>query len=102
MKYVRLRNQVDEIVVLGLAPVSHADLAAVWQPRGYRPVSAGFLVIDPTRQAGCRTVGQSDSLNLGPGTHDARFIGMLYGATLLLALPGSDAAQPTDEGALGG
>lgn len=110
MKYVRLacvRGDREEIYLFCLAPVTHAGLAAVWQSCGFVPVSAGFLVIDPSAPGGCRTIGRSDSLNLGPAAIDARAIGMFYGATIGMAkatagLPRPAATQPTDDGALGG
>lgn len=91
MKYVRLEStdkfKGDERFVFGLAPVTHAELAAVWAELGYEPVSAGFLIIDPLAPNGCRVVGDSFSLKLKPLPQDAEIIGFLYGATIRMAEP---------------
>lgn len=82
MKYVRLESSRDERFVFAVAPTTHAELAEAFAPKGYRPVSAGFIQIDPLAEGGVRTIGDSLSLKLAPLPEDARLIGFLYGATV--------------------
>lgn len=86
MKYVRLRNlrTGEEIIVMCLAPVSHADVSQSFTRQGYERISAGFVKVDPFAPLGIQILGQSDSLGLKPQADDGELISMLYGATLNL------------------
>jgi hypothetical protein len=101
MKYVRLRNlrTGEEIIVMCLAPVTHAQVSDSFAQRGFERVSAGFVKVDPFAPLGIQILGQSDSLGLKPQADDAELISMLYGATLGLVgrAPAHGANQPGDD-----
>lgn len=80
VKFVVLRPHTaahGQLVLLGLAPTTHRDLAAA-HISTHSPVSAGFVSFGPE---GVRTYGSSDSLCLTPAPGDAALIDALMRAT---------------------
>ena len=59
-------------ILLFTAPLTHADVAAVAAPRGYKPVSAGYY--DPLKH---ETFGESSTLKLKPRPADAGMIAVM-------------------------
>ena len=84
LKYIIIAEPTGaEVALFCLAPTKHLDLALMAQ--GHRPgrkvVAAGFVDFTyraPAPGQGCELVaithGASDSLNLAPREHDARFL----------------------------
>lgn len=66
---------------LGVAPITHKDLAASARALGYDQVaSAGFAHLGPA--LGVTTHYRSDGLGLSPAPDDAQLIALHYRATL--------------------
>ncbi len=83
MKYVVLHHP-DKLPVIALGLlVTHPELAAPYQARGYRATSAGF--VRPLGDGRFETFGFSTGLQLTPHVNDARLIEAMYAATLKTA-----------------
>lgn len=81
MKYVILQSErFEPAVIMGFAPVTHAELAAPWQARGYTAISAGFARID-SLGIGLQAYGGSESLRLRAQPDDTKVLTAFYRAT---------------------
>ncbi len=83
MKYIIFSTPQGPRCILFLAPLTHAEMAALVAAGGYTPASAGFVEFTDAGKA--HTFGRSDSLNLGPGTRDESLIEVFTQATSRLA-----------------
>jgi hypothetical protein len=68
--------------VLFPAPATHADVALLFAPGGYRPVHAGYV----EAEIGA-VMHRSESLGLEPGERDARTIDVMARVTLGMLTP---------------
>lgn len=79
MKYIRFENPSESSpnFILFVAPMLHAEVAAMAASVNLKPVSAGFY--DP---ASGQCFGRSSTLNLAPGQTDSSILSALARATL--------------------
>jgi hypothetical protein len=86
MKYIMIQDSDGlEFPVFGVAPLTHAQLAAAFRPDdSRRVVSAGFVEFLPTGAA--LVFGHSESLGLGPRPgRDAALITAMHFGTVRMA-----------------
>ena len=84
MKYLLLKHKTTStpMLLIGAVPQTHAQLAALAEPAGFVPQSAGFVRI--VEGGKFETFGESTSLKLGSHPDDSRIIAALHRATLSL------------------
>jgi hypothetical protein len=84
MKYLLLKHKTtrEPMVLIGAAPQTHAQLAALAEPAGFVPASAGFVRI--IEGGKFETYGESASLRIGSHPDDSRIIAALHRATLAM------------------